>query len=136
MAVKKITGVLQMLGNASSNNNVKTYSLMEMRGGQIIKNVKVDLDLDNFLGRAFSNGSEATLWLHGNTLRAIKLDGKTYISMLGYQNPILSLIFLSIGIPLCAVLIGFFVVYANTVNLQRALAINEILRENPEAIKL
>ena len=91
--MKKITGTITRLGNATINKKVTTYSIIEI-GSELLQKVRISTGLDSFLNA----GSTATLFVRGKSILGIKLeDGKFYCHK---SSPISALILIIIGIPL------------------------------------
>jgi hypothetical protein len=136
MGVEKRVGKVEMLGNSKTDGMFTHYSLIEMGDGSIINGARVGNKLTNFLGKILHSDSEATLWMNGETMVAITSDGKTYVDMSHYQNTAICYLWLVLSIPLCAILIGFFLLIASIKGLSHNSAINDVLDAHPDAIRL
>lgn len=137
MSTKEITGVIKMLGNSSTQNqNYTNYSLIEFDDGTVVQSVLVSNRMDNFLRTSLASGANTKLFLQGRRLYGAVFDGKAYVDRIGYQSPILSIIFMLIGLGLCVVLIGIFIVWANINNFQHGTAIQRFQDTYPAAIVL
>ena len=134
LTIKK--GVIKMLGNATTRNGNVLYSLIEMDDGTLLNDLWTNAALDNFLDRALKSNNDSTFFLQGKRIRALTVDGKTYVFAKDYVPPVMSIIFLLIGIPLCFFIVGYFVVFANIKGILNSSAINEVMQTVPDAIKL
>lgn len=75
--MKTIQGYLRRLGEStvSTATETKTYSLIEV-GDQVIPSVTVSRKLANFVSDGV--GQDVTLHLHGSTIVACEVNGRTY----------------------------------------------------------
>lgn len=139
MALVKIESGVKLLGNAVVKNKTSTYSLIELENGQILKNVEVDSDIDNFFQRTIKTNEPITLWFQKGfssyTLIGLKIGDKTYVEKTGYGSAVFLAIFGVLTIPFFGV--GFLVlIFVLPKTLGSISIINTIISEYPDAQKL
>lgn len=91
--MKIYKGQIKMLGKSSNEKKHSTYSIIEI-GDNILKNIVVSDELDNFLSRSLNSKGESTLYLNYKALVGIKSpDGKLYCQNIGMYKIILLSVF-------------------------------------------
>lgn len=76
--MKIVEGNLTLLGNATIQNKLIKYSVIEI-GDQVLQNTTVPNSLDNFLSRAFKQQGNTKLFLNGKVLCGVETpEGKLY----------------------------------------------------------
>jgi hypothetical protein len=137
MGTREISGVVKLLGNSRvSNGNYRNYSLIEFEDGSIVDSVLVSHKMDNFLQRSVDGKIKTSLWLSGDRLVGLTIDGKAYVDRTGYQSSFSSIVSILICSGLCIFLIGIPLLWAAVSNIQNSRAIDQFQQMNPTAVVL
>lgn len=122
--MKVVEGNLTLLGNATIQNKITSYSVLEI-GDQILQKIKVPRSLDNFLSRALDQQGTTTLYFQGKILCGVRTpDGKIYCYN---ARPVAGAILCVLGVPLIPVFgIGLLFVWHGISELRNAAVTSQL----------
>jgi len=127
-----VEGSLVLLGNATIQGKVTTYSVIEI-GDQILQKVRVPRSLDNFLSRALQQNGITKLFLNGKIVCGVQTpEGKIYCYK---ASTIAGLILCIAGVPLTVVFgIGLLFIWQGVAELRNASVTNQLKAMGATAI--
>ena len=119
-----VEGNLVLLGNATIQGKVTTYSVIEI-GDQILQKVRVPRSLDNFLSRALQQNGSSTLYLNGKLVCGVRTpEGKLYCYK---ANTFAGALLCILGVPVIPVFgIGLVFIWQGVAELRNASVTNEL----------
>ncbi|WP_306393319.1 hypothetical protein [Telluria beijingensis] len=113
-----IEGNLTLLGNATIQNKLTTYTVVEI-GDRILQKIAVPSSLDNFMSRALNQNGTTKLFMQGRLVCGIQTpDGKIYCYN---ARPVVGAILCLLGVPLIPFFgLGLLVIWQGVGELRNA----------------
>ena len=84
--MKFIEGVIETLGNSTTDGDWCKYTLIEVSGG-ILQDVAIFRGLDNFLQKALSSGESVKIYFSGKFIGGVEFEsGKIYYAKVKFAK--------------------------------------------------